>query len=202
MKNIKSIEDNSSFFSGFTYKIEKDVENDVLKIKFKPNLFCLVKDDKVNVEIKMEFDNDFETAMFVQEIDIENINIMVVLKPCIVAFEILLFIMGYIVKRKFDPDAQIVVTEDGDCMAYGLTPSLISVVIPYMAHRAKVGVVDFKASKNKELICSTNEFEILKVNDEPFVEYRKKQGIDNKKIVMRKGKSSFVIKAYDSMQRY
>ena len=202
LKNIKSIEDNSSLFSGFTYKIEKDVENDVLKIKFKPNLFCLVKDDKVNVEIKMEFDNDFETAMFVQEIDIENINIMVVLKPCIVAFEILLFIMGYIVKRKFDPDAQIVITEDGDCMAYGLTPSLISVVIPYMAHRTKVGVVNFKASKNKELICSTNEFEILKVNDEPFVEYRKKQGIDNKKFVMRKGKSSFVIKAYDSMQRY
>ena len=202
LKNIESIEDNSSFFSGFTYKIERDEENNILKLKFKPNIFAWIKGNTLDLEIYVKFDNGIEETLFTEKVILTNLDTMVILKPCIILAIILVILMGYVVKRKFDSNAQILLTEDGDSMAYGLTPNIITVLLPYISHRTKIGMIKFKAGRDKSLRYSAENLKVIEIDGLPFREYVKKYGFNDRKLIMRKDKSSVVIKTFDGMQKY
>ena len=202
LKNIASIEDNSSFFSGFTYKIENDEVNNTLKLTFKPNIFAWIKGNTLDLEIYVKFDNGIEETLFTEKVILTNLDTMVILKPCIILAIILVILMGYVVKRKFDSNAQILITEDGDSIAYGLTPNIITVLLPYVPHKTKIGMIKFKAGRNKTLRYSAENLKIIEIEGLPFKEYVRKYGFNDNKVVMRKDKSSVVIKTFDGTQKY
>ena len=202
LENIKNIEDNSSFFSGFTYKISKDEEKNFLILKFKPNIFTWIKGNKLKIELLVEFDNDIENAYFEQEIILTNLDMMVILKPCIIMLSGLFILCGYLFKYRFDSNAQILFTEDGDSIAYGLTPNILTILLPYVPHKAKIGMIKFKAGKNKTLIYSARNLKIAKIDKLSFKEYVKQYGFNDRKVIMKKGKSSVVIVTYDGEQKY
>ena len=200
--NIKSITDNSSIMTGFPYKMEKDEKNNILKISFKPNIVALLKGKKVNVEIMVKFNNGFEEATYNEEIIITNIDVMSILKPYICLAILLVIIMGYFAKKKFNKKAQITITENGEIVSYSLKPNIATVLVPYMAHKTKIGMIEFKAGKNSELIYSAKNLDVLKIDGEPLEEYKENHKFNAEKIIMKKDISSIIINAYDVEQKY
>lgn len=202
IENIKTITDNSSIMSGFPYKIEKDEKNNLLKITFKPNIFALLGDKKTNVEIQVKFDNGFEETTYNEEIIITNIDVMSILKPYICLAILLVILMGYFAKKKFNKKAQITITENGEIVSYSLKPNIATVLVPYMAHKTKIGMIEFKAGKNSELIYSAKNLDVLKIDGEPLEEYKENHKFNAEKLIMKKDISSIIINAYDVEQKY
>lgn len=202
IENVKSITDNSSVTSGFPYKIEKDEKNNLLKVTFKPNIFALLRDKKTNVGIQVKFNNGFEEAEYSEEILITNIDVMSILKPYICLAILLVILMGYFAKKKFNKKAQITITENGEIVSYSLKPNIATILVPYMAHKTKIGMIEFKAGKNSELIYSAKNLDVLKIDGEPLEEYKENHKFNAEKIIMKKDISSIIINAYDVEQKY
>lgn len=199
---IKSLKDNSSMTSGFPYTVEQDEEDNVIRLKFKPNIFALLKGDKVKVELEVELNNSREKTTYTEEFTITNIDVMGILTPYIILAIIIVLLMGYVFKKKFNKKAQITITENGDVVSYALKPTLSTALIPYMAHKTKIGMIEFKAGKNSELIYSAKNLEILKLDGEPLEEYKETHKINIQKMIMKKDVSSININAYDVEQKY
>lgn len=200
--DIKKIETNSSLTSGFTYSVKKDEDANVLRIKFKPNIFALFKEDKLNVELEIMLNNDKESASYSEEIILTNIDVWAILKPYVIALICLIILVGYIAKKKFNKKAQITITENGERVSYALKPEIITVLLPYVSHKTKIGMIEFKAGKHSEIIYSAKNLDVIKIDGEAIEDYKESHKLDIEKIVMKKDLSSVIINAFEVEQKY
>ena len=202
IEDIKSIKDNSTITSGFPYTVEQDEEDNILRLKFKPNIFALLKGNTVEVEIEVELNNSLEKTTYSEEFTLTNIDVIGILTPYIILAIILILLMGYVFKKKFNKKSQITITENGESISYALKPNLVTVLVPYMAHKTKIGMIEFKAGKNSELIYSAKNLDILKIDGEPLEEYKESHKVNIQKMIMKKDFSSININAFDVEQKY
>lgn len=202
IKDIKKIEKESNYFNGITYSIEKDTDTNTLKVKFKANIFALFGKDNVDVDIKVELNNGIEIAEYKENISIYNIDILAILMPYIIAGVIIIIVLGYATKNKFNKKSQLTITEGSDRSNYTLKPTLKTLIIPFIAHKTKIGMIEFKAGKGSDIIYSGKGLTILKIDDENYEEYISANPINLEKIVMKKDMSSVTIDAFDSVQKY
>ena len=77
-----------------------------------------------------------------------------------------------------------------------------TVLIPYIAHKAKVGMIEFTASKNNELTYSAKGLDIVKLDGEDYEEYKENNRINLEKMVMKRDFSSIIINAFEVEQKY
>lgn len=202
IKDIKKIETKNNYFNGITYSIEKDKDTNMLNVKLKANIFALLGKDNVDVELNVYLNNNLEFAEYKENISVYNIDILAILMPYIIGGILLIIVLGYVTKNKFNKKSQISITEGSEQSAYILKPTLQTLLIPFVSHKTKIGMIEFKAGKGSDIIYSAKGLNILKIDDENYEEYIANNQINTEKIVMKKDMSSVTIDAFDSTQKY
>lgn len=202
IKDIKDIKTNSSSSSGFTYKVKKDENSNSLQIEFKPNILALFKDKTIEVKLDVVLNNEKESASYSENITLANIDVLGILMPYIIMAAGLIVVIGYVSKKKFNKKAQITITENGERVSYALKPNISTVLIPYVGHKTKIGMIEFRAGKNSDIIYSGKGLDILKINGENFEDYKENNNFNIEKIIMKKDLSNITINAFDVEQKY
>jgi len=203
VEDIKNIESNNNYFKGVTYSIKKNDKNNTLELTFKPNIFYLFGKENVDLDLSVILKNNIETGDYKENVNITNVSILKILIPYIIAFVVLFIVLGYVVKKKFNKKSQITVTEGADKSVYALKPTLGTLLIPFVAHKAKIGFIEFKAGSRNDIIYSGKSLNILNIDGENFEEYKENNPKFNlEKIVMKKDMSTVTIEAFDVTQKY
>ncbi len=201
VKDISKINTNSSFTSGYTYSVKKN-DNNLPEVKFKPNIFALFNSNKLPIEIELELANGKEKAKYEETVELLNVDYLAILMPYIIGLILLILALGYVFKKKFNKKSQIAITENGEKVAYSLKPQLATLLIPYKAHKAKIGMIEFKAGKGNDLIYSAKGLDILKIDGENYEDYKETNNFNIEKMVMKRDFSSILINAFDVEQKY
>lgn len=203
VEDIKKIDVRNDFFSGVTYSVKKNEKDNVLEIKFTPNIFVLFNDKNTDVEFEVFLKNNIENGDYKENIKLTNINIWKVLRPYIIAGVLIIIALGYVIKPKFNKKSQLTVTEGSDKNVYALKPTTSTLLLPYVAHKAKIGFIEFKAGSRSDIVYSGKSLTILKIDGEDFEAYKESNPRFNvEKIVMKKDMSTVTIEAFDVVQKY
>lgn len=202
VEDIKKIKSNDSFSSGFGYKISKNEKDNTIDVEIVPNIFALFGKDSANVDIEILLKNEFETGTYKEEIKVININVWAILRPYMIVLAIVVIVLGYVTKNKFNKKTQISITESGDTVSYALRPELKTLLLPFVSHKAKIGLIEFKAGSGSDLIFSGRNLTITSIDGESFDEYTVGHSVNLDKMVLKKDLSNIVIEAFDVVQKY
>jgi len=201
-EDIKKINSKNNFMSGFTFKVSKNDKTNTLDVQIKPNIFALFGKETANINIEVILNNEIESGKYVEDIKVSNINAWLILRPYVFAMIGIIIVLGYITKKKFNKKSQITITEGSDSTSYALRPELKTLLIPYVSHKAKIGVIQFVAGKGNDIVFSGRNLVIKQINGEIFEDYIQNNNINLDKIVMKKDLSVVTVEAFDVIQKY
>jgi len=201
-EDIKKINSKNNFMSGFTFKVFKNDKSNTLDVQIKPNIFALFGKDIANINIELILNNEIESGEYIEDIKVSNISVWLILRPYILGFIGIIIILGYTTKKKFNKKSQITITEGSDSTSYALKPELKTLLLPYVSHKAKIGVIEFIAGKGSDIVFSGRNLVIKQINGENFEEYIQNDNINLDKIVMKKDLSVVTVEAFDVIQKY
>ena len=200
--DIKKINVNNSFTSGFTFKASKNEKNNTVDVEIRPNIFALFGKETAKVNLEVILNNEIEFAEYIQDVNVSNISIWLILRPYITALIIFIILLGYLTKKKFNKKSQITITEGTYSTSYSLKPELKTILLPYVSHKAKIGVIEFTAGRGSNIVFSGKNLIIKQIDGENFEDYIQNNKVNLDKIVMRKDLSVVVIEAFDMVQKY
>lgn len=200
--DIKKINSKNNFMSGFTFKVLKNDKTNTLDVQIKPNIFALFGKDVANINIEVILNNEIESGKYIEDIKVSNISVWLILRPYIFGLIGVIIILGYVTKKKFNKKSQITITEGSDSTTYALKPELKTLLLPFISHKTKIGVIEFVAGKGSDIIFSSRNLVIKQINGENFDDYIQNANINLDKIIMKKDLSVVTVEAFDVIQKY
>lgn len=200
--DIRKINSKNNFMSGFTFKVSKNDKTNTLDVQIKPNIFALFGKEVANINIEVILNNEIESGKYIEDIKVSNISVWLILRPYIFGLIGVIIILGYVTKKKFNKKSQITITEGSDSTTYALKPELKTLLLPFISHKTKIGVIEFVAGKSSDIIFSSRNLVIKQINGENFEDYIQNNNINLDKIVMKKDLSVVTVEAFDVIQKY
>jgi len=202
LSDIKKINTKNNFTSGYTFKVSKNDKVGTLDIKITPNIFALLGKDTTKIDIEIILNNEIESGKYLENIKLSNISAWLILRPYIFGLIIIIIGLGYVTKKKFNKKSQITITEGTDSTVYALRPELKTVLLPYVSHKTKIGVIEFIAGKGSDIMFSAINLTVKQINGENFEEYIQNNNVNLDKVVMKKDLSVVTVEAFDVIQKY